>query len=67
MKRELHVRFCERLEGETPSCLLSDRRDPAFKKLLANREHTQNLEAMQAYQNDVNTKKRPPDTDGLSI
>ena len=22
MKRELHVRFCERLEGETPSCLL---------------------------------------------
>jgi hypothetical protein len=24
MKRELHVRFCERLEGATPSCLLSD-------------------------------------------
>jgi hypothetical protein len=23
MKRELHVRFCERLEGENPSCLLS--------------------------------------------
>ena len=23
MKREFHVRFCERLEGETPSCLLS--------------------------------------------
>ena len=23
MKRELHVRFCERLEGEIPSCLLS--------------------------------------------
>ena len=22
MKRELHVRFCERLEGESPSCLL---------------------------------------------
>ncbi len=24
MKREFQVRFCERLEGETPSCLLSD-------------------------------------------
>jgi hypothetical protein len=23
MKREFHVRFCERLEGEIPSCLLS--------------------------------------------
>jgi hypothetical protein len=23
MKREFQVRFCERLEGETPSCLLS--------------------------------------------
>jgi hypothetical protein len=23
MRRESHVRFCERLEGETPSCLLS--------------------------------------------
>jgi hypothetical protein len=22
MMREYHVRFCERLEGETPSCLL---------------------------------------------
>ena len=26
MKREFHVRFCERLEGETPSCLLSEKK-----------------------------------------
>jgi hypothetical protein len=30
MKREFQVRFCERLEGETPSCLLSGKENSFF-------------------------------------
>ena len=33
MMREYHVRFCERLEGETPSCLLGGKIPLATKAL----------------------------------
>ena len=42
MMGDYHVRFCERLEGETPSCLLSD---PSLVHLKVHEEHKEALRA----------------------